>query len=160
MMIIQVDSREQKNNNILDHFDTIGQKYIVSKMISGDYQDVNSVEVLIDLKQSHGDGIAELCANLTKTNNHDRFKRELARAYEIGCKRFVVLIVSSKVDCVDDIHLWENKRGQVKPETLEKIVKTFIDKYGIEVVFCKKAEAGTKIIDILSYNTKDTQTPR
>ena len=148
-MIIQVDSREQKNNNVLDYFESIGQKYIVSKMISGDYQDVNSVETLIDLKQSHGDGLAELCANLTKTNNHQRFRNELARAYDIGCRRFVVLIVSSKVDCVDGIHTWENKRGQVKPETLEKIVKTFIERYGVEVQFCKKNEAGAKILEIL-----------
>jgi len=156
MNVCQIDSRENKNQNIIDYFDSIGQKYIVSKMISGDYQDVNSVETLIDLKQSHGDGIAELCANLTKTANHERFKRELARAYDIGCKRFIVLIVSSKVECVDDIHLWTNARGQVKPETLEKIVKTFIEKYGIEVVFCKKANAGAKIIELLTDNTKHT----
>lgn len=157
-MVVQVDSREQKNNNVLDYFDNIGQPYIVSKMISGDYQDVNSVKTLIDLKQSHGDGVAELCANLTKTNNHQRFRNEIDRARLIGCERFIVLIVSNKIDCVDDIHTWENKRGQVKPETLEKIVKTFIDKYGIEVVFCKKNEVGAKIVELLTDNTKHTQT--
>lgn len=153
-MVLQADSRERKNQNIIDYFDSIGQQYIVSKMISGDYQDVNSVRTLIDLKQSHGDGIAELCANLTKTNNHQRFRNEIDRARLIGCERFIVLIVSSKVDCVDDIHLWNNARGQVKPETLEKIVKTFISKYGIEVVFCKKNEAGAKIVELLTDNTK------
>ena len=153
-MIIQIDSRENKNQHILDYFDSIGQKYVVSKMISGDYQDVGSIKTLIDLKQSHGDGLAELCANLTRTSEHERFMRELSRAYDIGCERFIVLIVSGKIDCVDDIHTWENKRGQVKPETLEKIVKTFIERYGIEVVFCKKHEAAAKIIELLTDNTK------
>ena len=35
------------------------------------------------------------------------------------------------------------------PETFEKIVKTFRDKYDIEFVFCKPNECAKKIIELL-----------
>ena len=75
-MIIQIDARERQSN-ITKYFDEIGQKYVISKMIAGDYQDVSSIDTLIDLKQSHGDGIAEICMNLTRTTNHERLKKEV-----------------------------------------------------------------------------------
>ena len=43
----------------------------------------------------------------------------------------------------------ENKYGKVKPETFEKIVKTFRDKYNVEFQFCKPNECGAKIIELL-----------
>jgi len=148
--MIQVDSRENKNQNILDYFEEVGQKYIVSKMISGDYQDVGSVKTLIDVKQSHNDGVAELCANLTRTANHERFKREIARAREIGCERFIVLIISKDITCIDEIHTWVNKRGQTNPATFEKIVRTFNEKYGVEFIFCQRKDAGKIIVSLIT----------
>jgi len=154
-MVIHVDSREQKNKHILDHFNEVGQDYIVSKAISGDYIDVNNNDVIIDLKQSHGDGLAELCANLTRTTEHIRLKKELERAKFIGCKRFIFLIVSTKITCLEDVNKWVNKRGQVAPETLQKIMTTFKDRYKVEYIFCKKKVAGEKIIELLSKETGD-----
>lgn len=148
-MVIQIDSRE-KQSNIIKHFDEVGQKYVVSKMISGDYQNVNSIDTLIDLKQSNGDGVAEICANLTRITTHERLRKEVQRAYDIGCKRFIFLIVSSKIKNIDEVHLWVNKHGAVKPEVLEKIMKTFRDKYNVEFIFASKQNAGAKIIELLS----------
>lgn len=150
-MVIQIDSRE-KQSNIIKHFDEVGQKYIVSKMIAGDYQDVNSINTLIDLKQSNGDGIAEICMNLTRVTTHERLKKEIQRAFDIGCKRFIFLIVHPTIKSIDDVHLWINKHGKVKPEVLEKIMKTFRDKYNVEFIFTSKQNAGTKIIEFLSSN--------
>lgn len=150
-MVIQIDSRE-KQSNIIKHFDEVGQKYVVSKMIAGDYQDVSSISTLIDLKQSNGDGIAEICANLTKITTHERLKKEVQRAFDIGCERFIFLIVHPTIKSIDDVHLWVNKRGKVKPEVLEKIMKTFRDKYNVEFIFTSKQNAGAKIIELLSSN--------
>ena len=147
-MVIQIDSRERQSN-ITKYFDEIGQKYVISKMISGDYQDVNSIDTLIDLKQSHGDGIAEICMNLTRTTNHERLKKEVQRAFDINCKRFIFLIVHPTIKSIDEVHLWKNKYGKVKPFVLEKIMKSFKEKYGVEFVFCKPDECGKKIIELL-----------
>ena len=148
MMVIQIDSRERQSN-ITKYFDEIGQKYVISKMISGDYQDVSSIDTLIDLKQSHGDGIAEICMNLTRTANHERLKKEVQRAFDINCKRFIFLIVHPTIKNIDEVHLWVNKRGQVKPYVLEKIMKTFRDRYNVEFIFTTKANAPKKIIELL-----------
>ena len=147
-MVIQIDSRERQSN-ITKYFDEIGQKYVISKMISGDYQDVSSIDTLIDLNQSHGDGIAEICMNLTRTTNHERLKKEVQRAFDINCKRFIFLIAHPTIKSIDEVHLWVNKRGQVKPYVLEKIMKTFRDRYNVEFIFTTKANAPKKIIELL-----------
>lgn len=151
-MVIQIDSREKGNKVILDYFDNVGQKYIVSKMYAGDYQDVNSVKVLIDKK----DSLVELAGNLCRTLEHERLKREIAKACDIGCERFIFLIASSKITSVDKVHEWKvpTKRDgslytKVRPEILEKIMKTMTEKYGIEFMFCKKTEMGKEIVRLL-----------
>jgi len=85
-MVVQIDSREQKNANIIDYFESVGQKYIVSKNIT----------------------------------------------------------------CLEDVCKWENKRGQVKPEILQKIMQTFATKYGVEFIFTTKNEAGLQILKLLT----------
>lgn len=151
-MIIQIDSREKGNKTILDYFNQVGQKYIVSKMYAGDYQDVNSVKVLIDKK----DSLVELAGNLCRTLEHERLKREIAKACDIGCERFIFLIASSKIASVDKVHEWQvpkRKDGslytKVRPDILETIMKTMEEKYGVEFMFCKKVDMGKEIVRLL-----------
>ena len=151
-MVIQIDSREKGNKVILDYFNQVGQKYIVSKMYAGDYQDVNSVKVLIDKK----DSLVELAGNLCRTTEHLRVKREIAKACDIGCERFIFLIADKSITSVDEVHEWKvptKKDGsvyiKVRPEVLEKIMKTMMYKYGVEFMFCKKSEMGKEIVRLL-----------
>jgi len=151
-MIIQIDSREKGNKEILDYFNEVEQKYIVSKMYAGDYQDVNSVKVLIDKK----DSLVEIAGNLCRTLEHQRIKREIAKACDIGCERFVFLIADNKIEDVSQVSEWKvptRKDGslytKVRPEILQKIMETMQEKYGVEFVFCKKKDMGKKIVEIL-----------
>lgn len=151
-MIIQIDSREKGNKHVLDYFDNIGQKYIVSKMYAGDYQNVNSVKVLIDKK----DSLVEISGNLCRTTEHQRIKREIAKACDIGCERFIFLIASNSIENVSQVHAWEvpkRKDGslytKVRPEVLQKIMETMQEKYGVEFMFCKKKDFGRKIVELL-----------
>lgn len=152
-MIIQIDSREKKNKDILKHFDSIEQKYIISKMYAGDYQNVNSTKILIDKK----DSLVELASNLCRTTEHARIKREIARANDIECERFIFLIADNKIANMDEVHNWEvprkrdgTKYTMVPPSTLEKIMKTMNEKYGVEFIFCPRKNMGQKIIELLS----------
>lgn len=152
-MIIQIDSREKKNKDILKHFDSIEQKYIISKMYAGDYQNVNSTKILIDKK----DSLVELASNLCRTTEHARIKREIARANDIECERFIFLIADNKIANMDEVHNWEvprkrdgTKYTMVPPSTLEKIMKTMNKKYGVEFIFCPRKNMGQKIIELLS----------
>ena len=152
-MIIQIDSREKGNKAILDYFNSVGQKYIVSKMYAGDYQDVNSVKVLIDKK----DSLVEIAGNLCRTTEHLRVKKEIAKACNIGCERFIFLIADKMITSVDEVHTWQvpkRKDGslytKVRPEILEKIMKTMMDKYGVEFMFCEKKNMGKEIVRLLN----------
>lgn len=151
-MVVQIDSREKGNKAILDYFDSVGQKYIISKMYAGDYQNVNSVKVLIDKK----DSLVEIAGNLCRSMEHLRLKKEIAKACDIGCERFIFLIASNTISDVSEVHTWnvpKRKDGtpytKVRPEVLQKIMETMQEKYGVEFMFCKKISMGKKIVELL-----------
>lgn len=152
-MVIQIDSREKGNKAILDYFNEVEQKYIISKMYAGDYQDVNSVRMLIDKK----DSLVELAGNLCRTAEHCRITKEISKACDIGCERFIFLIADKSITSVEEVHEWKvpTKRDgslytKVRPEVLEKIMKTMMEKYGVEFIFCKKTEMGKEIVRLLN----------
>lgn len=149
-MILQIDSRENNNKKIKEYFERVGQEYFISKLPCGDYTNPQNMKTIIELKHSHNDGLGELVSNLCRTINHERFKKEVLLAKKIGVERFIVLIASKDITSIDEIHLWKNKYGKVNPETFEKIVKTFKEKYDIEFIFCKPNECGETIINLLN----------
>lgn len=151
-MIIECDTRQQKQEHITKAFDDAGVKYIRNKLYCGDYKRVDSPKVIIDTKKN----LLEMSGNLCRVTEHARIKREIAKACDIGCERFIFLIADSNITCLEEVHKWQvptRKNGikytKVKPETLEKIMKTMSDKYGVEFRFCIKKEMGKKIIELL-----------
>lgn len=151
-MIIECDTRQQKQEHIVKAFDEAGIKYIRNKLYCGDYKRVDSPKVIIDTKKN----LLEMSGNLCRTTEHARIKHEIARACDIGCERFIFLIASNKIKNMDEVHNWivptkrdGTKYTRVEPSTLEKIMKTMNEKYGIEFMFCPKKDMGKKIIELL-----------
>ena len=151
-MIIECDTRQQKDEHITKIFDDNGIKYIRNKLYVGDYKRVDSTKIIIDTKKD----LSEIAGNLCRTLEHQRIKREIAKACDIGCERFVFLIASNTITDVSQVHTWQvpkRKDGslytKVRPEILEKIMGTMQDKYGVEFRFCKKKEKGQVIVDLL-----------
>lgn len=156
-MIIQCDSREQQNKEVIDYFERINQKYVISKLYAGDYCNLNKPTILIDLKKD----IEELIGNLTK--EHERFRNEIKRANEeMGCK--LIVLIRQPFNSLEDIKSYQvrkyskyNKnvdlRGKpmsnMNMETLYKIMNTMQNKYNLEWQFCSREESGKKIIEIL-----------
>lgn len=144
--IIIVDTREKGNKKILEYFDKIGQDYIISKLDSGDYMFFKKYNTIIDKK----DGLLELAGNLCNTSEHERVKREIMRAKELGCNNFIFLIQENKIKGVQDIKNWKSKYTKVKGETLYKIMATMKQKYGVRFIICDKKSMGEMIIKLLS----------
>ena len=151
-MIIECDTRQQKQKHITDYFDENGIKYIRNKLYCGDYKKVDSPKVIIDTKKD----LVEISGNLCRTLEHNRIKREIAKACDIGCERFIFLIADNKIEDVSQVSNWKvptKKDGslytKVRPEVLQKIMETMQEKYGVEFVFCKKKEMGKKIVELL-----------
>ena len=147
-MIIEMDTRNQVDNYITDYLDKQGIKWIRNKLYSGDVKLLNDTRIIIDLKKD----INEIASNLCNSQNHQRILREIERAKDIGCERFIFMVKAKDIICVDEIIKWKSKYSKVKPETLIKIIKTFSERYNVEFMFYKKEEIGQKIVELLSNN--------
>jgi len=152
-MIIECDTRQQKQEHITKSFDEAGIKYIRNKLYCGDYKRVDSPKIIIDTKKD----LMEISGNLCRVTEHQRLKREIAKACDIGAERFIFLIADNKITDVSQVYTWNvptkrdgSKYTKVKPETLQKIMETMNEKYGVEFMFCKKKEMGNKIIELLT----------
>ncbi len=99
MKPVIVDSREKGHKSILKYFDEHNIDYITSKLDYGDYMIYKDNSVVIDRK----DSLLELAGNLCHTSEHERIKREIARAKEDGCNDFIFLIAESKIKTIEYI---------------------------------------------------------
>lgn len=143
--LIIVDTREKGNKKIIEYFDKVGQDYIASKLDAGDYMCYKQYETIIDKK----DGLLELSHNLCNTNEHERIKREIQRAKDLGCTNFIFLIQENKIKSIDDIRKWTSPHTKVKGETLLRVMQTMRERYGVRFIIVPKKEMGKKIIELL-----------
>lgn len=144
-MIIEMDTRNQKDNYVTDYFDKQGIKWIRNKLYSGDVKLLNDTRVIIDLKAN----LEEIAHNLCNSQEHARIHRELDRAKEIGCEEFIFLIKHDKIKTVEDLQNWTSKRTKVKGSTLLKIMSTMAKKYDVKFIIVPKKDMGKKIIELL-----------
>lgn len=151
--IILTDTRQQKENHILKEFDKQGILHIRTGLPSADYMKIkieNNIpcldySTLIDTKKD----LEEMSSNLCNTKNHERIKREIERAKELGCKDFIFLIGDNKIKTIADLQNWSSKHTKVCGSVLIKIMKTMKERYGIRFIIVPKNKMGGKIIELL-----------
>ena len=146
------DTREKKNQHVLDYFETVGIKYEIAKLDFGDYMDAYRPGIVIDRKQN----IAELAKNVVG-KDRDRFVRELERANAAG-SRLVILVEQNRYKDRDkwisvkepiDLMLWSSPHTKIRGERVFRSVNSLIAKYGISVQFCDKRTTGRNILRII-----------
>ena len=160
-MVIQIDSREKARaiTSIIKEFDSRGILHPISKLFVGDYMNYDNPRLVVDRKQN----LIELCSNVCQ--DHERFRREIIRANENGIKIVFLCEHGDGIECLEDVIFWDNprriKRKKVggvwrtyetkatTGKTLYNILTTIKDKYGVEFLFCDKAETGRRIVEIL-----------
>lgn len=156
--MLLVDSREKPKaiKTILKEFEREGVPYSVTKLFIGDYQDYGNPFLIIDRKQS----IQELAANCTR--DHERFKRELERAKAVGA-RLIILVEQNRykdrdkwihVETIEDIMLWSSPHTTIRGEKVFRVLRAWMAKYDIDVVFCDKRQTGKKILELIYGNEK------
>ena len=150
-MTIQIDSREKPKaiKQIVSHFNKTGTKYFISKLPVGDYISLDNAKLSIDRKQN----LSELCGNVCQ--QHERFVSELKRANEFGIKLIILCEHGGKIKSLESVQEWVNPRLKVSKmamsgERLYKVLLTLSIKYDLDFQFCKKADTGRRIIEILS----------
>ena len=144
-MIIEIDTRNKKDNHITKYFDKQGIKWIRTKLYTGDIKLLNSTKVIIDIKAN----LEEIAHNLCNNQEHIRIKNEINRAYEIGCEQFIFLIKEDKIKTIADLQNWSSKHTKVRGTVLIKIMKTMKERYGIRFIIVPKNKMGKKVIELL-----------
>lgn len=146
-MVIIEDTRQQHGKHNLKgiFFANNNIKVIRQCLFVGDYTRLDNQMVAIDTKKD----VVEIAANICG-QQHERFRNECLRAQEYGIK-LVVLIEEDA-----DLETWKSPRKKngtpythVSGKTLKKAMQTMTDKYGVEFDFCRKEDAGAKIIELL-----------
>ena len=162
------DSRNQvgKHKNIHDYCAEHGIRIVRTKLVCGDYTLPTNQSICIDTKQD----LQEVYNNLVQS--HDRFARECDMARELGI-HLIVLVEDDEVDSLENVHTWSNPRMQrykrlkvmhqngrfcgtklpdkppVSSQRLQTMMETFAEHHGCEWMFCRKAETGARICEIL-----------
>lgn len=149
-MTIQVDTREKAKaiKQILRTFDAEGIKYYSSKLIVGDYMNMDNPRLIVDRKQN----LLEVCNNVCQ--DHERFRAELIRAKEIGIKLVILVEHGEGIESLEDVIFWQNPRLSKSPKAINgdrlyKIMRTIERKYGCAFAFCTKENTGKEIIRLL-----------
>ncbi len=158
MKYMLIDSREKPKaiTGIVKYFDSIGLIHESSKLLFGDYMDFNRPQIVVDRKQN----IAELAKNCT--SEHERFKKELERAQKAN-SQLVILVEQNRykdraewihVESIEDLLLWQSPHTVVRGEKVYRILRSWMAKYPLHVVFCDKRQTGRRICEII-YGIED-----
>lgn len=147
IIIEDTRNKPEKNKHIRDQLEKLGYKVVRSKLYCGDYSWATDQKICIDTKQD----LQEVCGNVTQ--QHERFRSECERAKEAGMQ-LVILVQDPSVKILSDVCTWYNWRKKKNPKALNgkqlyKILATMRDRYGVEWVFCTKANVGKKIVELL-----------
>ena len=112
------DTREQKNQHIINYFKKNNIEYKIQKIDEGDYKIEDRDNICIERKGN----LDEIMANITQA----RFKRELQRAKQKGIKLIVLIENSSDINSIDEIPLkWKNQRLEFYKFQLKKQLGLF-----------------------------------
>ena len=151
MRLLICDTREKKNQHVLDYLKANDVPFVVRKLDYGDYQDHERKHICIDRKQN----IAELAKNVTR--ERDRFVKEIERA-KADSSQLVILVEQNKykdrdnwilVRDISDLMLWSNEHTKIRGEKVFRVLSELKYKYNLSVVFCDKRTTARKILQII-----------
>lgn len=144
---ILIDTREQ-DLHILRKLDTLNIQYKRKKLNYGDYSfEIGGISyenrIVIERKGS----ITEIIGNFTK--GRERFRKEFERSK--GCR--VILMVEASIEQLEA----GQYRSRMSPKDLKSFLKTWCNKFQIELKFVEKDRACDFILDCFrDYFKKST----
>lgn len=166
--LLYIDTRQQKGKHAhVDRWlEAHGVAYEYRKLDYGDYM-VDGVPISIDTKRD----VQELAGNLG--HDHARFRREVERANEHGCRLIVLVEEHPEYERRALLGAWRNRvclrcrkcdplrqgrclrnpaRPTGKPRQgpwLVAVLDTMERKYGVEFRFCRRADTARTICETL-----------
>lgn len=169
MIVLLEDSRQQEGKHQYKrrYFEEHGIKVERTKLYVGDYTLPTNQSVCIDTKKDLQEVVMDICGA-----EHERFRDECIRAKEAGIKLYILIEEDQTdesghyvVNSLSDVHRWQNPRRNIRVKkdgkwvqkypkattggVLKKAMITMMYRYGCEFVFCRKKDAGKKILELL-----------
>lgn len=142
--LILCDTREQKNEHILNYFKRKGISFVEHKVDTGDYMNTDNMTITIERKKD----LEELSGNL-KSKDNSRFWREIRRSKKEGIKMIILCEHGGQIHSIKDVAKWKSKYTRVTGRQLmEEMYRAHIS-YGIEFLFCDKRSTGRRIAELL-----------
>ena len=146
-IVMVVDTREKKNEHIIQYFEENKIPYVIDKLKSGDYSFFlpNNPELNVDRKFliEKKNSLDELAGNFTV--DRERFHREFQRLDEDETMHLLVEGATFKK------MLAGSYRSSFAPNAYLASLLSFCIRYDINVWFCTPAETGELIYKILYY---------
>ena len=143
------DTREQKNEHILDYLDSMNISHVTRKLDVGDYSaQIGDYSLEKDVVVERKHTLDEICTNLT--SDRDRFEREFIRCRAFGIKVFLLIEDSSW----NDIFL-QNYRSKLSARSLLASLLAWQVRYNVTIIFCSSANTPKLIFQILYYAARE-----
>lgn len=175
-MILLEDTRQQTGKHDAKHeyFNNHGIEICRQALFVGDYTLPTNQTICIDTKKDLQEVVMDICGT-----QHERFRDECIRAKRAGIK-LIVLIEEDQTDEngryvvneLKDVRNWKNPRRQIMVRkcidgvwkrvpkypnattgfVLMKAMYTMQLRYGVEFLFCRKKDAGKRILELLGID--------
>ena len=134
---ILIDTREQ-DLHILHDLEKLGIAYKRKKLDYGDYSfEIGDITYEHNIVIERKGSIDEIIGNFTK--GRERFKREFERSK--GCK--VILLVEASMEQLEA----GNYRSRMKPNEVKSFLKTWRNRFQLELKFVEKDQACKFMLD-------------
>lgn len=148
-MTVITDSREQKNEHIIEWLEDKKLPHVRRKLSVGDYSAMLEDQTLeYDIAIERKGSIDELAGNFTA--ERERFEREMLRGKACGTHMFLVLENCSWQDI-----LAHNYRSKMLPKALMASMLSWQARFNLNITFCKPDETGAIIYSILYYSLRE-----
>ena len=139
-----VDTREKKNQLIINYLERNKIPYKKQKLDVGDYAIEGDNSIVVDRKQN----LDEIAQNIICSDKR-RFYREIRRARANGQKVIILCEHGGRIKSINDVYKWNSKYTQISGKALADCIFECHIAYGIEFLFCDKRSTGRRICEIL-----------
>lgn len=152
-IVILIDTREKKNEHIINYFEKVGIKYKYQKLDYGDYSFMlssdnglaNEVyfhdEIVVERKAS----LEELSSNLT--HKRQQFEKELLKAKSDDCKFFLAVENPIGINAIME----HGYNTEMKPISFVASLQAYEQRYNVHLGFLDKRYVGYYIQSTFKY---------
>lgn len=148
--LIICDTREKKNQRILEYFSSHNIPYAERALETGDYMDSEKMDITVDRKQDLGELLKNMCSQ-----DKSRFWREIRRAAKEGIRFIILCEHGGSYKEIKDVARYKDRYSKVTGrELMDRMYKAHIA-YGVEFLFCDKRNTGKRIVELLGCDGHD-----